>query len=186
MDNQEIQHLILQAKEGNKQAFSKLVEYFQPKIFGVTFRMLCNDDDAKDAVQDTFIKAWMQLKTYRNDYQFSTWLYKIATNICLDKLKSSERKLSVKISETNNFELTNDIDTENELINKDLAEKIRNITNTLSPKQKMLFTLRYLEGLEIDEIVQITGLSAVKIKNNLYLARQNVSELLKPTMILYK
>lgn len=184
MDNQEIQRLVSQAKEGDKQAFSTLVKFFQPKIFSVAFKMLCNEEDAKDVMQDTFIKAWMQLKTYRNDYQFSTWVYKIASNICFDKLKSSERKLSVKLSETNKYEVISDVDAESELINKDLADKIRNITNTLSPKQKMLFTLRYLEGLAVDEIVQITGLSAVKIKNNLYLARQNVSELLKVTKIL--
>lgn len=176
MDNKEILHLVTLGKEGDKQAFSTLVKFFQPKIFGVAFRMLCNEDDAKDAIQDTFLKAWMQLRTYRNDYQFSTWLYKIATNICLDKLKSSERKLSVKISDTNKFEISNETDVETELINKDLADKIKTVTNNLSPKQKMLFTLRYLEGLEVDEIVQITGLSAVKIKNNLYLARQTVAK----------
>lgn len=176
MDNQEILHLVSLGKEGDKQAFSALVKFFQPKVFTLAFRMLCNEEDAKDAVQDTFIKAWMQLKTHRNDYQFSTWLYKIASNICLDKLKSSQRRLSVKISETNSLEISNEADTENNLINKDLADKIKAITNTLSPKQKMLFTLRYLEELEVDEIVQITGLSAVKIKNNLYLARQAVTK----------
>lgn len=176
MDNQEILHLVSLGKEGDKRAFSVLVKFFQPKVFTLAFRMLCNEEDAKDAVQDTFIKAWMQLKTHQNDYQFSTWLYKIASNICLDKLKSSQRRLSVKISETNSFEISNEADTENNLINKDLADKIKAITNTLSPKQKMLFTLRYLEELEVDEIMQITGLSAVKIKNNLYLARQAVAK----------
>lgn len=177
MDNQEIQHLVSQAMEGDKKAFSTLVEYFQPKIFGVSFRMLCNEDDAKDAVQDTFIKAWIQLKTYQNDYQFSTWLYKIASNICLDKLKSSEKRLSVKLSDKQDF--SSQTEVEAEIINKDLADKIKTVTNNLSPKQKMLFTLRYLEGLEVDEITEITGLSTVKIKNNLYLARQAVAKQLK-------
>lgn len=179
MNNPEILQLVTLGKEGDKQAFSTLVRYFQPKIFGVAFRILCNEEDAKDATQDTFIKAWMQLKTYKNDYQFSTWLYKIASNICIDKLKSSEKKLSIKMPNANKFEICNEINIENELINKDLANKIKNVTNTLSPKQKMLFTLRYLEGLEVDEIVQITGLSAVKIKSNLYLARQTVTKQLE-------
>lgn len=179
MENQEIVKYVSLSKQGNKQAFSILVQYFQPKIFGVTFRMLCNEEEAKDAMQDTFIKAWMQLETYRNDYQFSTWLYKIASNVCLDKMKSAERKLSVKISDSTNYELNSETNLESEIINKDLTEKIKVITNSLSTKQKMLFTLRYLEGLEVDEITQITGLSAVKIKNNLYLARQSVTKQMK-------
>ncbi|MGC3977870.1 MAG: RNA polymerase sigma factor [Paludibacteraceae bacterium] len=176
MDNQEIQDLITLGKKGDKKAFSTLIDFYQSKVFGLAFRMLCNEEDAKDAMQDTFIKAWMQIKTYQSDYQFSTWIYKIASNICIDKLKSSHKKRSVRLTDINNYETSNEIGVEDKLINKELATRIKVITNTLSPKQKMLFTLRYLEGLEMDEITQITGLSTIKIKNNLYLARQAVAK----------
>ncbi len=179
MDNQEIQHLILLGKQGDKHSFSKLIRYFQPKIFTLTFRILYDEEDAKDAMQDTFLKAWLQLNTYNTDFHFSTWLYKIASNLCLDKLKSFEKSHSIKISDFHIQYSNNQSNIENEIINKETAETVRRLTERLSSKQKILFTLRYFEELEIGEITQITGLSAEKIKSNLYLARQTITKQLK-------
>lgn len=179
MDNQEIQHLISLGKQGDKHAFSALVRYFQPKIFTLAFRMLCDEEEAKDAVQETFLKAWLQLNTYNPDFHFSTWLYKIASNVCLDKLKSFEKSHSTKITDIDIQSVKNQSNIETEIINKELAETVRRLTERLSSKQKIVFTLRYLEELEIEEITQITGLSAAKIKSNLYLARQTITNQLR-------
>ena len=136
--------------------------------------MLCNEEEAKDTVQETFIKVWIHLEDYHTDKKFSTWVYAIATNLCLDKLKSSKH---IYQSDTNDEALQNLISEDNveqSMINSELGDIILRLTSGLTPKQKMVFTLRYLEDIEIDEIVQITGLTPAKIKSNLFLARQTI------------
>lgn len=179
MDNNEIQYLITCSRGGDSLAFSSLVLYFQPKIFSLAFRILCEEEEAKDVAQDTFIRAWLHLNTYNSKYHFSTWLYKIASNLCLDRIKSFDRTHSQPLTDIRENYIASSQNIENELINKEIARSIRQLTNQLSPKQKLLFTLRYLEELDIPEIVEITGLSAAKIKSNLYLARKTITDKLK-------
>ncbi|KGN77052.1 hypothetical protein HW49_11025 [Porphyromonadaceae bacterium COT-184 OH4590] len=176
MDNNKIQYLISCSKDGDRFAFSSLVRYFQSKIFSLTFRMLCNEDEAKDVMQDVFIKAWLHLNDYDSKYHFSTWLYRIASNLCLDKIKSFEKTHLTTIKEYN---IASNQNIETELINKEIAHNIKQLTNRLSAKQKLLFTLRYLEELDIPEIIDITGMSAAKIKSNLYLARKTITNKIK-------
>jgi len=168
-----INDLVLSSQKNDTKAFRKLVEAYQPMVFSLAFRMLCNEDDAKDMVQETFIRIWKKIRTFDNGHNFSTWVYTIATNLCYDQLRKTKRKpidnhvdqqvLKKFVSEENN---------EQAIINSELAAIITGLTEELSPKQKLVFTLRDLEGLEIDEIVAITTLSHEKIKSNLFLARQ--------------
>lgn len=179
MDINEIKNWVRQSKNGNKEAFSALIRFYQPKIFSLVFRILCNEDEARDIMQDTFLKAWLQLNKYSPEFQFSTWLSRIAINLSYDKLKCFQKKHTVKITETDLQVLSDPFDLEEQIDNRQLAETIKNFTEELSPKQRILFTLRYLEGMDMDEIKQITGLSAAKIKSNLYLARQTIHNQLK-------
>ncbi len=179
MDNNEIQYLISCSREGDSLAFSSLVRYFQPKMFSLAFRILCDEEEAKDVVQDTFIRAWLHLNDYNPKFQFSTWLYKIASNLCLDRVKSFEKTHSQPLTDIRENYIESNQDIESELINREIASSIRQLTSQLSPKQKLLFTLRYLEEVDIPEIVEITGLSAAKIKSNLYLARKTITDKLK-------
>lgn len=157
------------------QAFRKLVESHQVMVYSLAFRLLCDDEDAKDVVQETFIKVWNHLHRYNAEMKFTTWLYSIATNLCYDRLKTRKRKTAFSLSDQNILnELISNENIEKTLINAELSTIIQQLTDELTPKQKLAFTLRDLEGLEIDEIVKITGLSAEKIKSNLYLARQYI------------
>lgn len=174
MDQSTINDLLALSKRNDEKAFRKIVEYYQSMIYSLTFRILCNEEDAKDLVQETFIRVWQHLSSFDFDKKFSTWLYKIATNLCLDKLKSSKRNLMSSTSDEllNKFITSEDI--EQTIINSELAKIIYDLTNELTPKQKIVFTLRHLEELEVDEIVEISGMSADKIKSNLFLARQTI------------
>lgn len=174
--------LISRSKHGDTDAFRKLVEAYQSYVFTLSFRLLWNEDDARDAVQETFIRVWNHLQGFNSEMKFSTWLYKIATNICYDKLKINKRRNNlISLGLENNLvwnqpSLEN---IENHLINEELGKLIQFFTQELTPKQKLVFTLRDLEGLEVDEIVSITGLTAAKIKSNLYCARQFIREKLE-------
>lgn len=175
MQQSNIAEFVKLSRENDSQAFRKLVEAHQQMVFRLAFRMLCNEDDARDITQETFIKVWKNLHKYNTEMKFSTWLYAIATNICLDQLRKTKHKPYVQSNFENATELfISDENNEQTYINKQLSEVISGLSANLSSKQKIVFTLRDLEGLEIDEIIEITGLTASKIKSNLFLARQSI------------
>lgn len=173
--------LIERCKKGDSNAFRELVEYFQGRVYVFTFRMLCNEEDARDVVQETFIKVWRSLAKYNSALKFTTWLYTIAANCCYDHLrKGKQRKQQVDIEQVKlACELLLQDNLEQKIINEDLAAVITRLTHELTPKQKLVFTLKELEGLDVNEISAITNLSPEKIKSNLYLARKNIREQLE-------
>jgi len=179
MDKSTLSDLIERSKLNDEKAFRKIVEGHQAMIYSVAFRILCHEEEAKDIVQETFIRVWMNLTNFQADKKFSTWLYAIATNLCLDKLKASKHRFKTDSIDERSFDLISSDNTEQKLINSELGKVISSLTNELTPKQKIVFTLRYMEELEVDEIIKITGLSAEKIKSNLFLARQTIREKLK-------
>lgn len=177
MQNQELIRLINLSLQNDRKAFRQIVESHQYMIYALAFRMLVNEEDAKDIVQETFIRIWTHLSGFNPENKFTTWMYRITVNLCLDKLK----KQKIIPLDINNVAIINSLSdsSEKELTNKELGEIIRTVTNGLSPKQKLVFTLRYIEEFEVDEIKEITGLSAEKIKSNLYVAKQTVSKKVK-------
>ena len=174
MDQSTLTDLIALCKRNDRKAFRSIVEGYQSMVYSLAFRMLCNEEEAKDTVQETFIRVWINLQAYNPDKKFSTWIYAIATNLCLDKLKSAKYRLKDNSIDDTILNVLSSENVEQSVINTELGIIIRKLTSELTPKQKIVFTLRYLEELEIDEIVQITGLTSEKIKSNLFLARQTI------------
>jgi RNA polymerase sigma-70 factor (ECF subfamily) len=174
----QVQELINRCKQGDTKAFGTLMTEYQPLVFRLAFRLLCDDHQAKDMVQEVFIKIWLQINKYNPQYGFSTWTYKITCNLCYDKLRKMKHfpeliQLPDAFSE---MDIASSENTETSVVNNELKEMILYFTNKLSPKQKLIFTLSDIEELEVEEIVTITGLSAGKIKSNLYLARKQIKE----------
>jgi RNA polymerase sigma-70 factor (ECF subfamily) len=173
MHQSTVTELINLSRQNDSQAFRKLVEAHQSMVYTLAFRLLCNDEDAKDIVQETFIRAWKHLDNFKLELKFSTWLYTIAANQCYDKLKKAKHNYILRLDDPNVIsEFISNENIEKTMINTELALIISSLTRNLTPKQKLVFTLRDLEGFEIEEIISITSLSASKIKSNLYLARQ--------------
>jgi RNA polymerase sigma-70 factor (ECF subfamily) len=174
MNQEKIENLVERSKQHDMAAFRQLVETCQPFVFRLAFRLLCNDDEAKDIVQETFIRIWLHLDRYRNHARFSTWLYTIVCNLCYDRLRTMKRSPShTDLSELN---IPDDHDLEQSVINQNLKEWITVLTQDLSPKQRLVFTLKDIEGLELEDVEKITGMSRAKIKSNLYLARQYIRQ----------
>ena len=172
MNLEKIEALVERSKQHDTAAFRQLVETCQPFVFRLSFRLLCCEEEAKDIVQETFIRVWLHLDRYHRGARFSTWLYKIACNLCYDRLRAMKRTQgNVDLSE---LDVPDDHDVEQSVVNRNLKERIINLTHDLSPKQRLVFTLRDIEEMELDEIKKITGMSGAKIKSNLYLARQYI------------
>ena len=167
----DLNELISRSKQNDGNAFRQLVEGHQSMVYSLAFRLLCNEEEAKDAVQETFIKVWLNLKKFDSNRKFSTWVYAIATNLCYDKLKSGKHFSKCLPLEMLQEVISNE-DIEKKILEAELGALIATLTDELTPKQKIVFTLSDLEELSSEEIVQITGMSASQIKSNLFLARQ--------------
>lgn len=175
MDKEHLLSNIERCKNGDKQSFKLLMLDLTDYVFALAFRILANEEDAQDIVQETFIKVWKNIEKYRPEIKITTWIYTITTNLCLDRIRITRRKpmvFSQDFEKTFNA-LVSDNGSDN-FDNKQLVEIIAHLSENLTPKQKIVFVLKDLEGLESEEIEQITGLDKVQIKSNLYYARQQI------------
>ncbi|MBI3123885.1 MAG: RNA polymerase sigma factor [Ignavibacteriales bacterium] len=170
---EELLRLIKNAVEGDLSAFEAILKNHQYYAYTVAFRVLTNDDDAKDVVQESFVRIWKHLGSYNKKVKFTTWMYKIVINLCYDKLRA--RKMENERRETIDDGFVSGLDNpEKQLTNKEQAEIIKHVSNGLPEKQRMVFVLRDLEELTTDEVSQIMDISAESVKTNLSFARKTI------------
>ena len=173
---EQLNELILKANNGDTKAFEVIVRNYNKFGYAVAFRILCNEEDAKDVVQECFIKIWKHLNEYDKKIKFTTWMYKIVVNLCFDKLKSQKRRRNIfkNLDEDSVINVPGGIDLEKELTNKELAAMIKHFASGLSEKQKTVFILRDMEDLSIEEVSEIMNISSGSVKTNLFYARQSI------------
>jgi RNA polymerase sigma-70 factor (ECF subfamily) len=173
--------LIEECRGGNLNNFRKLVELTSPFAFSVAFRMLGNEDQAKDVVQETMVTIWQKLNKIRSAEVYKTWIYRIVMNKCYDHLRKRKRNPEF-IADEKTWKLLSDSICENpssELENSETARIINLLSERLSPKQKAVFVLSDIEQMSHDEISEITGMSKPLIKSNLHHARKSISEMVE-------
>ncbi len=155
------------------------MEEYQSYAFALAFRFLCDEEDAKDVVQDSFISVWKNFPRYNTAIKFTTWLYSIVTNRCYDKLRS-RRTRNTTTDPSLLASLVSDQNPDREYTNAELAQLIETLTEKLPSKQKMIFVLRDLQGLSIAEVCGILRSTEASVKTNLVYARRHLREILKP------
>ena len=157
------------------------MEEFQLYAYALAFRTLADEEDAKDVVQETFIRLWNNLRRYDPSVKFTTWLYSIVINLCYDSLRSRRAR---RAADTTDASLLASIATEDNpertLDNAELGALIGTLTEELPPKQRMVFVLRDLQGLSIREVCDILHLSEGSVKTNLVYARKHLRGKLEP------
>lgn len=175
----EEEQFIKRAKIGDSKSFGQLVTKYQKRAFNLAFRIVCDEDDAQDVVQESFIKIWKNMKMYNQNIKFSTWMHTIVTNTAIDLQRSNSKKSLIDIDnvEINVRQLVDN--PEDEMDNKELGSLIKLASNELTPKQRIVFVLRDLQGLKSEEVSEILKLSANSIKSNLYHARKAIKEKLQ-------
>lgn len=171
--------MITRCQQGDKDAFRWVVQTHQRMLFSLALKMLCDEEEAKDIVQETFIRVWQRIRDYNPDRTFSTWIYTIASHLCLDRLKRANRIVAVPDDELVVRRFASDSDSQRVLENQEWVALVRTMAEGLSDKQRLVFTLCQLEGLSSEEAQEITGLDARQVKSNLYAARQTIRKRLK-------
>ena len=173
--------LIEECRNGDLHNFRKVVEKTTPMIFSVAFRILGDEDAARDIVQDTMVTIWQKLSRIKTAETYKTWAYRIAVNKCYDQLRKQKRQKENRYNDQTWAIISNHISEEGitELENKENAQIINLLTNKLSNKQKAVFILSELEEVPAGEIAKITGMNRSAVKANLYYARKNIESLLQ-------
>jgi RNA polymerase sigma-70 factor (ECF subfamily) len=171
--------IIIRCQGGDKDAFRWVVNTYQQMVFSLALKMLCDEDEAKDIVQETFIRVWLSMRDYDTQRTFTTWLYTIASRLCLDRLKRKTHIVVLSGDERVLRRIAGDTDHQRTLENSEWVSIVRLMAAQLSPKQKLVFTLSHLEGLSSEEVEHITGMDARQVKSNLYEAKQKIRKRLK-------
>jgi RNA polymerase sigma-70 factor (ECF subfamily) len=173
--------LIEECRKGDFRNFRKVVEKTSPMVFSVAFRMLGEEDIARDIVQDTMVTIWQKLAKIKTAGSYKTWVYRIAVNKCYDQLRRQKRQNESRFDDQTWALISNHISEEgiSVLDNEENARIIILLTDKLSPKQKTVFVLSELEEMQADEIAKITGMTRSAVKANLYYARKNIESLLQ-------
>jgi RNA polymerase sigma-70 factor (ECF subfamily) len=173
--------LIEECRKGDLHNFRKVVEKTSPMVFSVAFRMLGDEDAARDIVQETMVTIWQKLAKFNTAGSYKTWVYRIAVNKCYDQLRKQKRRNENRYDDQSWALISNHLSEDGitELENEENAMIINLLTNKLSPKQKAVFILSELEEIPAGEIAEITGLSKSVVKANLYYARKNIESLLQ-------
>jgi RNA polymerase sigma-70 factor (ECF subfamily) len=169
--------LIVRSIEGEPEAFRQLVEYYQGYAYSLAARLLANEDDALDVVQESFIRVWKHLAKYDPRARFTTWLYRIVTNLSYDRIKANNRR--VRVIASGSDEVMDSVpeqvrSTDEVLQTRQTLEEINKLAGDLPPRQRIVFVLRDLHNLSIREVTEITGIPSGSVKTNLYHARQAI------------
>ena len=174
------QYYITQTLQGNTQAYANLVTKYQNYVFTILIRMLKNREEAEEVAQDTFVKAFEALSTFRGESKFSSWLYSIAYRKALDTIRKNKQfKTTECIEEYAKIDFR---ETENALTyleDKERKDFIENCIMQLPEDNAAIITLYYFDELSVKEIAVITKLTEDNIKIKLYRSRKKLFTLLK-------
>ncbi len=174
MGRAEEAELVARAREGDLDAFDALVREHGPAVYRVAVRMLGEPEDAEDAAQDAFLQAWRGLRSFRGQSAFSTWMYRIVTNRCLDEL--ARRRATEPLEESAPSERPG---PEQVVVARSEFAVLRKAVEDLTPEQRAVLVLREFEGCTYEEIAEVCDISVSAVKSRLHRARAEVLEALQ-------
>ncbi|HEY4600564.1 MAG TPA: RNA polymerase sigma factor SigW [Cerasibacillus sp.] len=185
MDNI-IREKIKRVKKGDQSAFEDVVVLFQSRIYQHCYRMLGNAHEAEDIAQEAFIRAYVNIHSYDDKRKFSTWLYRIATNLSIDRLRKRKPDffLDAEIKGTDGLDMYSQLATdarlpEEEVQGMELQNYIYQEIANLPPIYRSIITLRYLEEFSLKEISEIMDLPLGTVKTRIHRGREALRKKLR-------
>jgi RNA polymerase sigma-70 factor (ECF subfamily) len=166
-----------QKSETRTQAFNHLVKKYQQKIYWHIRKMVIDHDDADDLTQEVFIKVWNNLENFRGDSQLYTWLYRVASNECLNFLNKRKNKYLLPVDDEENG-LANKLESDAMISGDEIQIKLQKALLKLPDKQRLVFNMKYYDDLKYEDIAEITGTSVGALKASYHLAVKKIEEYL--------
>jgi len=175
------ENLIKKVKKGDRNAFAELVDLYKDKVYKVSYRMLGNRQEAEDVAQETFLRVYANIDSYDPSYKFSTWIYRIASNLSIDQLRKRKQiySLDKQVEGTEGLEWHDRLSDpgqgpEDQLLTGEIQGQVQEAINSLTPKYRSIMILRYLEDLSLNEISEVLKLPVSTIKTRIHRGRETL------------
>ena len=178
------QQLVSAARDGDMDAFEALVHLYEKRVFALTLRMCGNPEDAAEAAQEAFLAAWQGLAFFRGEASFSTWLYRLTSNACIDFLRREKRRRGTLSLDDEEWELASQLPDpaptpQKALEQRELRQALEAGLAQLSDEHRQVLILRELNGLSYEEIAQVLSLSPGTVKSRIARARLSLANFLR-------
>ena len=186
MTREEESRLVELLRQGDRGAFSELMEAYQKQVYLLALRTVGDPEDAADMTQEAFLRAWRSVGSFRGDSKFSVWLYRLTTNVCIDFLRSRGRKPTVSLTVENEDEETQELDVADERFDPEtlferaeLRRSVQRGLDSLPEDYRVILILRELNGLSYAEIGETLQLEEGTVKSRLFRARKKLCDFLR-------
>ena len=171
------------ARQGDQDAFAELVRLYEKRVFALTPRMCRNPEDAAEAAQEAFLSAWQGLRFFRGESSFSTWLYRLASNACVDLLRREGRHRAAAGASLDDEEIKIDAvdpapSPQDVAERRELREQVEAGLAALSPEHRQVLVLREMHQLSYDEISQVLSLDVGTVKSRISRGRRQLRKFL--------
>jgi len=164
--------LILKFKKGDKFAFRQLVEKYQNSVINACYRFLRNKEEAEEVAQEVFLKVYLSLNTYQPKTKFSTWLFKIVVNSCLNKLRDKKKFSASQLDE--DFPAPSEDQPDKSLEQEELRMLVRNAVDSLPENQRAVILLNQYENFSYQDMAKILDCSVSAIESRLFRAKESL------------
>ncbi len=183
-DRLEETELIRAAQRGDSEAFEQLVRTYDHNVLRMALNLLHSEEDARDVYQEAFLRVYRNLPRFRFDCSFSTWLYRIVANLCLDQMrkrkvrKEDSSAVNTASGELDRFqfvaEARADVDPERQLMSSEVNSRVQEVLSRLTPRERVVFEMRHFQGMRLRSIGEALGVSEEAAKNCLFRATQKM------------
>lgn len=181
-----IKKRIKQIKKGDQDAFGEIVEIFKDKIYQLVYRMVGNAHEAEDVAQEAFIRAYININSYDTNRKFSTWLYRIATNLTIDRIrkKKPDYYLDAEVAGTDGLTMYSQVAAdialpEEEVVSMELQNEIQRQILKLPDKYRSVIVLKYIDELSLIEISEILEIPVGTVKTRIHRGREALRQQLR-------
>jgi len=169
---------IFREKESQHYAFNLIVRKYSERLYWQIRKLVITHDDADDVLQNTFVKVWKGLDSFREDSQLFTWLYRIATNEALTFLNQKKRRFFIPWTDVER-QMANTLESDEYFSGDELQKKLQQAILTLPEKQRVVFNLKYFEEMQYEEMSAILGTSVGALKSSYHYAVKKIEIYLK-------
>ncbi len=170
---------IKEVLKGDREAFAEIVELYQDVLYRVCYRMLGNKYEAEEIAQEAFVRAFINIHTFDPNRKFSTWLYRIGTNLCIDRIrkKKPDYYLDAEVAGTEGLNMYSQIASteelpEQELLKMEMQDRVQYEVSRLPDKYRTVIVLKYMEDLPLQEISEILEMPLGTVKTRIHRGRE--------------